>query len=133
MVVDTSALIAILREEPDGDALFRALMNDPSPVMSALTLLEAYMVSEGRRGEKGGAEVEMFLYRAGIEIVPFDERQAEAARMAWRKFGKGKHPAGLNLGDCCVYALAKVTGEPVLCKGDDFARTDIEVARLAGR
>ena len=133
MVVDTSALIAILRKEPDGDALFRALMNDPSPVMSALTLLEAYMVSEGRRGEKGGAEVEMFLYRAGIEIVAFDEQQAEAARMAWRKFGKGKHPAGLNLGDCCVYALAKVTGEPVLCKGDDFARTDIEVAQVAGR
>lgn len=133
MVVDSSALVAILGKDPDRDAYLSTLMGDAAPVISALTFVEASMVMEGRQGAAAAIDLEMLIHAAGIEVVPFDERQAEAARMAWRKFGKGRHPARLNLGDCCVYALAKVTGEPVLCKGDDFARTDIEVARLAGR
>jgi ribonuclease VapC len=85
------------------------------------------MVLEGRYGPDAGGDLELFLFDARAEIVPLDSRQAQAAVRAWRKYGKGRHPAQLNLGDCCVYALAKVSGEPVLCKGADFPRTDIRL------
>ena len=127
MVIDTSAVIAILGSEADGPALLRALLGDVPRLMSALTLLETYTVSEARGGTAAGTDVELFVQTAGIEVVPMSGRQAEAARLAWRRYGKGNHPAGLNLGDCCVYALARLTGEPVLCKGEDFRRTDITV------
>jgi ribonuclease VapC len=83
------------------------------------------MVLEGRYGPDAGADLELFLFDARAEMMPFDSRQAQAAMRAWRKYGKGRHPAQLNPGDCWVYALAKVSGEPVLCKGADFSRTDI--------
>ena len=88
------------------------------------------MVMEGRYGPEAGADLELLLYTSQAEIVAFDTRQLEEARRAWRRYGKGNHPAALNIGDCCVYALAKVSGEPVLCKGADFARTDIAIAEL---
>ena len=130
MVIDTSAVTAILRKEPDRDALIRALAAEPVRLVSAVTALEASMVIEGRYGAEAGADLELFLYASRIDIVPFDGRQLDVARRAWRKFGKGKHPAGLNLGDCCVYALAKMSEEPVLCKGRDFAQTDIPIVEF---
>ena len=84
------------------------------------------MVIETRKGEAAGRELDLFIYRAGIEIVAIDHEQAEVARIAWRKYGKGRHPAGLNYGDCFSYALAKVSGSPLLFKGDDFNHTDIK-------
>lgn len=86
------------------------------------------MVVESRGGAKAGHELDVLLERAGIELVPVTSEHAHAARRAWRRFGKGNHPAGLNFGDCFAYALAEATGEPLLFKGDDFARTDIEAA-----
>jgi ribonuclease VapC len=125
MVIDTSALVAILQAEPEREGMLEALAKADRRLVSALTVLEAGMVLEGRYGPEAGADLELFLFDAGAQIMPFDLGQAQAAVRAWRKYGKGRHAAQLNLGDCCVYALAKVSHEPVLCKGADFARTDI--------
>jgi ribonuclease VapC len=127
MVIDTSALTAILRKEPERDRFLRAIATAPNRLLSAVTALEAAIVMEGRFGPEAGADLELFVYEAKLEVVPFDARQCEAARMAWKKYGKGNHPASLNLGDCCVYALARISGESVLCKGTDFRQTDISV------
>jgi len=131
MVVDTSALIAILREEPERDAFVNAILTTANPHLSAVTVFETAMVAEGRFGPAAGADIEKLINQLGLEIVPFNSGQAAAAGRAWRGFGKGNHPARLNLGDCCVYALAKILGEPVLCKGDDFRHTDISVVNVA--
>jgi len=88
------------------------------------------MVIESRKGEIGGRELDLLLYRAGIEIVPVDQDQAEIARIAWRRFGKGRHPAALNYGDCFAYALAKARQVSLLFTGSDFSQTDIEQVRL---
>jgi ribonuclease VapC len=125
MVIDTSALVAILQAEPERDAMLEALAKADRRLVSAVTVLEASMVLERRYGPDAGADLELFLFDARAEIVPLDAKQAQAAMRAWRKYGKGRHPAQLNLGDCCVYALAKVSHEPVLSKGGDFPRTDI--------
>ena len=125
MVIDTSALVAILQAEPERTAMLEALAKADRRLVSAVTVLEAAMVLEGRYGLDAGVDLELFLLDARTEIMPLDPRQAQAAVRAWRKFGKGRHPAQLNLGDCCVYALAKVTHEPVLSKGADFRQTDI--------
>jgi ribonuclease VapC len=125
MVIDTSALVAILQAEPERDAMLEALAKADRRLISAVTVLEAAMVLEGRYGPAAGADLELFLFDARTETVPLDAKQAQAAMRAWRKYGKGRHPAQLNLGDCCVYALAKVSREPVLSKGADFPRTDI--------
>ena len=90
-----------------------------------VTVPEAAIVFEGRYGPDAGADLELFLFDARTEIVPLDSKQAQAAVRAWRRYGKGRHPAQLNLGDCCVYALATVSQEPLLSKGTDFPRTDI--------
>ena len=127
MVIDTSALTAILRREPERDALLRAITVASVRLLSAVTALEAAMVMEGRYGSEAAADLELFLYTARIEIVSFDGSQLEIARRAWKKYGKGRHPARLNLGDCCVYALAKISGEAVLCKGEDFPQTDVSI------
>jgi ribonuclease VapC len=97
--------------------------------MSAGTLLEVAMVVEPRKGEPAGRELDLLLHRLGMTVVSFDERQAALARSAWRRFGKGRHPAGLNMGDCFAYALSRVSGEPVLFEGDDFSLTDVASAR----
>jgi len=93
--------------------------------MSAATLLEASMVIETRKGEAGGQELDLFIYRAGIEVVPLDQDQAEVSRIAWRQYGKGRYPAGLNYGDCFSYALAKTRSASLLFKGNDFTQTDL--------
>ena len=128
MVLDTSAIVAILLNEPDAASIASAIEAHSPRLLSAASLLEASMVVETRKGEAGGQELDLFVYRASIEIVPVDAEQAEIARIAWRQYGKGRHPAGLNYGDCFVYALAKISDAPLLFKGTDFAQTDIRVA-----
>ena len=125
MVVDTSALIAILFGEPETESLVQALVDDPKKMISAFNILESAIVVEAKKGEAGGRELDLLLHRAGIEIIALNGDQVELALAAWRKYGKGNHPAGLNIGDCCAYALAKYSGEPLLFKGKDFSQTDI--------
>jgi ribonuclease VapC len=125
MVIDSSAVLAILFDEPDA-AMFAKAIREASPrLFSAASLLETSLVVEARKGEEGGRELDLFVYRSGVEIVPVDSEQAEVARIAWRRFGKGNHPAALNYGDLFSYALAKVSGSKLLYKGDDFSRTDL--------
>ena len=125
MVVDTSALIAILLGEPETEFFVRVLADDPKKMISAFNALESAIVIEAKKGEAGGRELDLLMHRARIEIIPINGDQVELALTAWRKYGKGNHPAGLNIGDCCAYALAKYSGEPLLFKGKDFSRTDI--------
>jgi len=125
IVVDTSALIAILLGEPDAADLAERIERADRRLLSAASLLEAAIVIESRKGDDGGRDIDLFIYRAGLEIVAVDADQAEVARAAWRRYGKGRHPAGLNYGDCFGYALAKVMGAKLLYKGDDFSRTDL--------
>lgn len=127
MVIDTSALVAMLCDEPDAQRLEAAVEADPIRLMSTASYLEAAIVIETRFGEPGGRELDLWLHRAGVDVVAVDSDQAEAARVAHRRFGRGRHPAGLNYGDCFAYALAKISGEPLLFIGDDFANTDIGV------
>ena len=128
MILDTSALLAVLFDEPDADYYERAIGSASNCRMSAANYLEAAMVVESRMGDEGGRQLDNFLETAEIEIAPVTAEQARAARLAWRRYGKGNHPAGLNFGDCFAYALAETSGEPLLYKGDDFALTDIEAA-----
>jgi len=125
MVVDTSALIAILLGEPETEFFVRVLADDPKKMISAFNALESAIVIEAKKGEAGGRELDLLMHRARIEIIPLNGDQVELALTAWRKYGKGNHAAGLNIGDCCAYALAKYSGEPLLFKGKDFSRTDI--------
>ncbi len=129
MVIDSSALIAILLGEPEAEALARAIVRDPVRLISTFSALETGIVIEVRKGEAGGREFDLLLHRARIEIVPMNVEQYEIAREAWRIYGKGRHPAGLNIGDCCSYALAKYSGEPLLFKGEDFSKTDVLAVR----
>ena len=128
MIVDSSALLAVLLREPDSERYETAIATAAGGRMSAVNRLETSIVVEGRGGAAAGHELDTFLERAGIEPAPVTTEQVQVARIAWRRFGKGNHPARLNLGDCFAYALAKSAGEPLLYKGDDFSRTDIEAA-----
>jgi len=126
IAVDSSALVAILRLEPDAKALLGALVAARGRVMSALNMLETSLVLAGREGDGSVfAPLDEFMAEAGIVIVPFDTEQAGQARAAFLRYGKGRHPAALNFGDCAAYALARSRGLPLLYKGDDFTRTDI--------
>ena len=125
MVIDTSALMAILRKEPEKDAFLRLVIGSAVRKMSAVSALEAGMVSLARRGTAGRSDMERFILDARIDVVPFDSAQARIGTDAFRRFGKGRHPARLNFGDCAAYALSKVSGEPLLFKGGDFAQTDV--------
>lgn len=127
MVIDTSALVAILFDEPERRQFNELIEADGSRLISAATLVEAALVIESRRGEAAGRELDLFLHRAGISVVAVDAEQAEIARLAWRKYGKGRHPAGLNYGDIFAYALAKVSAQPLLAKDGDFQQTDLEL------
>jgi len=129
MVIDTSAVLALLFNEPEADEIELAIGEDPVRLMSAASGLEAAIVVEARLGAAGGREFDLLLHKARIEIVAVTSEQMEAGRAAWRRFGRGRHDANLNFGDCFSYALAAVAGEPLLFKGGDFAKTD--VARVA--
>ena len=128
MIIDTSAILAILFEEAEADQFINAIAAASSRRISAATLLEATIVLESRSGSAVGHELDAFLARAQIEVEPVTPEQAHTARQAWRRFGKRNHPAGLNFGDCFIYALAKATREPLLFKGRDFELTDIPAA-----
>jgi ribonuclease VapC len=128
MVVDTSAIIAILLDEPERGEFAKVLESSPVRYMSTVSLVETSIVIETRFGAAGIRELDVLLKDAGLEAVTFDQEQALVAREAYRLFGKGRHPAALNFGDCCTYALASTLGEPILFKGDDFSQTDIASA-----
>ena len=128
MIIDTSAILSILLREPDAERFARAITAASSRRISAATLLESTIVLESRSGSAAGHELDAFLRRAQIELEPVTPEQAQTARQAWRRFGKGNHPAGLNFGDCFAYALAEATREPLLFKGGDFELTDIPAA-----
>src|SRR5208283_2188705 len=125
MVIDTSALLAIFLGEPERREFMTTLTQAETRRISIANALETGIVLEARRGEAAGREFDLFLRQAKVELVPVDTEQVEIARLAWRKYGKGRHPAGLNFGDCFAYALAKTLDEPLLAKGNDFVQTDI--------
>jgi ribonuclease VapC len=126
VILDSSAVLAIVRKEPEQVEFAELIEQDPSPSMSAASLLECLLVA----GEDKSEEVDELIQAGGISVVAFDESQARLAGRAYGNFGKGsRHPAQLNFGDCMTYALAKVTGEPLLFKGDDFTHTDVTSAR----
>jgi ribonuclease VapC len=130
VVLETSAVIALLRVESDAPALAGAIERDPVRLISTVSALEASIVIEGRAGELGVRDLDLLLYRTGAKLVAFNAEHLEAARSAYRRFGKGRHPAALNFGDCCSYALAAVSGEPLLAKGCDFSKTDIRLVKI---
>jgi ribonuclease VapC len=128
MVIDSSALIAILRREPEEQAFRSAIKLASSRLLSASTRVEIGIVALGLAGEVGREQADALLETLRVETVPLSAEHARLAIDAFRHFGKGRHPGGLNFGDCFSYALAKATGEPLLFKGDDFAQTDIQRA-----
>lgn len=125
MVVDTSALIALLGMEAEAARVAAALESEATRLISAAAVVETGLVIESRYGAQGGRELDLLIAKAELSIQPVTAEQAEVAREAWRRYGKGRHPAGLNFGDCFSYALARTSGEPLLFKGDDFIHTDI--------
>jgi ribonuclease VapC len=125
MVIDTSAIVAIALNEPDAAEFEVRIADDPVRLISAATVIEATIVLETRLGDAGGREFDLWLLKVGAEIVAVDAEQADAARRGWRRYGKGRHAAALNYGDCFSYALALTRGEPLLFKGEDFAKTDV--------
>jgi ribonuclease VapC len=128
VVIDTSALVAILALEPEAPRLAAAIEADATRLLSAATLLETSIVVESRYGDAGGRELDLLVAKAALRIEPVTPEQTELARDAWRRFGKGRHAANLNYGDCFSYALARATGEPLLFKGSDFVQTDVTAA-----
>jgi ribonuclease VapC len=125
MILDTSALAAIFFGEPERAAYTELIHDTDRCLISAANFVELFMVIEGQIGTEAVHQADLFFRRARIEIAPFTAEQAYIARQAFHDFGKGRHRAGLNLGDCFAYALAKITGEPLLFKGEDFKRTDV--------
>jgi ribonuclease VapC len=124
MVVDSSALLAILFGEPQAAFFAGRIARDPKRLLSAVSALETAIVLQARKGSSGVRELDLLLHATRMTVVSLDADQVLIARAAFERFGKGRHPAGLNLGDCCSYALARSSGEPLLFKGNDFLRTD---------
>ncbi len=132
MVIDTSAFVAILSGEPERRRFIEAIESAESRLVSAATLVETAIVIETRYGADGLRDFDLLVAKAAAEIIAVDGEQASAARGAFSRFGKGRHLAGLNYGDCFSYALASVRGEPLLFKGDDLIHTDIVAAVPSG-
>ncbi|MCA3358442.1 MAG: type II toxin-antitoxin system VapC family toxin [Roseomonas sp.] len=128
MILDSSALVAILFKEPEAERLAGMIRDADATAIAAPTLLETAIVAEGRTRPGMAEKLDALIAATGAEVVPFTAAHAAIARDAWRRYGKGRHKAGLNLGDCFAYALAKERGQTLLFKGDDFAATDIEPA-----
>lgn len=128
MIVDASAILAVLFEEPEKNGFRDLMLMRTELAMSPVNYLEAAVRADDKRHPKKGAELDSLLKALGITIAAVDARQALLAREAYQRFGKGNHPARLNLGDCFAYALAKARGEPLLFKGDNFRQTDVEAA-----
>ncbi|HEY9493771.1 MAG TPA: type II toxin-antitoxin system VapC family toxin [Intrasporangium sp.] len=129
MVVDTSALAAIVLGESDAERYLDALTLSEQVIrVAAVTAVEVAIVVEARQGPEAGRDLRLLLDQLGAQVMPCDEVQVTAAIAAWRRFGKGRHPAQLNLGDCFSYALAQAMAEPLLFKGNDFSQTDVRAA-----
>ncbi len=129
IAVDSSALIAILRREPEADSFLRVIAGADRCLLSSVSLLETSMVLAGRTGDAAAwAELDALIARAAMQVVAQDAELAEEARGAFLRYGKGHHPAGLNLGDCASYALAKTCSISLLFKGNDFPKTDLMAA-----
>ncbi|MBT8336339.1 MAG: type II toxin-antitoxin system VapC family toxin [Gemmatimonadetes bacterium] len=129
MIVDSSALLCVLFREEGHERMLERLVNDPGPAVGAPTLAETAIVLTARLGPSARGVLERFLDEVGIQEVPFGELHWREAVEAYRRFGKGRHPAALDFGDCLTYAVAALAGEPLLFVGDDFTRTDLEVVR----
>ena len=128
MIVDSSALVAIMRNEPEWEALAQAMNEASVRLLPAPTLLETTMVLAGSHRDDMMVELDNFLLESAIQTIPFTADHAAAARAAFLRYGKGRHPAALNFGDCIAYSAAKLENLPLLFKGDDFRRTDIRAA-----
>src|SRR5579862_9865555 len=133
MLIDTSAILAILQGEADRRKLLEAIEASDSARMSVANFVETSIVVESRYGAEGLRDLDRFISRAGIELIPVDGEQGLLARSAFSRFGKGRHRAGLNYGDCFSYAAAISLGEPLLCKGDDFVHTDVPIFKTASK
>jgi len=131
MVIETSALLAILQREPERRSFLEAIESADLARMSVASFVETSIVIESRYGTEGLRDLDRFLSRANIEIIPVDPQQGHLARSAFSRFGKGRHRAGLNYGDCFSYAAAISLGEPLLCKGDDFLHTDVPIFKIS--
>lgn len=129
MVIDTSALVAMMTGEPSADRLVAVVESETERLVSAATVVEAALVLIGRYGDVGDAQLDRFLRSIGAEVVPVGEEQVTLARDAALRFGKGRHPAALNYGDCFSYALSVARHSPLLFIGDDFSKSDVEVCR----
>ncbi len=127
MVLDTSALVAILQNEPERRPFIEAIETADTRLLSVATFVETSIVIDARFGAEGVRDLDRFISLAACDIVPVDAEQGRLARAAFARFGKGRHRAALNYGDCFSYALATALGEPLLCKGDDFAHTDVGI------
>ena len=128
MIIDTSALVGILDLEPETERLVRAIAAAPERMLSAANLVETGIVMQVRRGDEATRDLDLLLAKLEIDIVPVSAKHADLARKAFRRFGRGRHPARLNFGDCFAYALAKDSSAPLLFKGEDFSQTDIAIA-----
>ena len=129
MIIDSSALLAIALKEPEARRIVTAIASAESRKVSTINWLEAMMVLESRLGPQAADNLELILSALAVQPLPFDGKQMVEAQTAWRRFGKGRHPAALNLADCCAYAASIVAGEPLLFKGSDFAQTDVKPAQ----
>lgn len=125
MVIDSSAILAIILGEPEAEQFAGRIASDHARRMSAVNWLETLMVAESRLGEESADETLLIMQQFGIKSVAFDSEHVFEAQRAWRRFGEGHHPAALNMADCAAYAAATIAGEPLLFKGDDFAKTDV--------
>jgi ribonuclease VapC len=132
MVLDTSAIIAILQDEPERRRFNEAIESAETRSLSTASFVECSLILESRYGADGVRDLDLFIAKAKVILAPLDEDQAHLARRAFQKYGKGRHPAGLNFGDCFSYALAKALDEPLLFKGNDFSKTDVECHSASG-
>jgi ribonuclease VapC len=133
MVLDTSAILAILQDEPERRKFNEAIEAAESRSLSTASFVECSMIVESRYGADGIRDLDLFIAKAQVSLIPVDEEQADLARRAFRKYGKGRHPAGLNFGDCFSYALAQALDEALLFKGNDFSQTDVECHQASGK
>ena len=128
MIIDTSALVAVLDQELEAERIVRTLASAPERILSAANLVEVGIVMQARRGDDGARDLDLLLAKLRVDIAVVTANQADIARKAFRRYGRGRHAANLNFGDCFAYALAKDTSAPLLFKGNDFGQTDVMVA-----
>jgi ribonuclease VapC len=128
MIIDTSALVAVLDQELEAERIVRTLASAPERILSAANLVEVGIVMQARRGDDGARDLDLLLAKLRVDVAVVTANQADIARKAFRRYGRGRHTANLNFGDCFAYALAKDKSAPLLFKGGDFGRTDVMVA-----